>query len=199
MSPRLYGHTPVASQSASLSSSPTAGSRKPSSARICARRFLTGRPDQSQEASSAAATPTCRATHPTAAPGTSAPGGRPAWINVAVPPRPLGQLPVPSVEDLAALRAPAALGRRLVSGPSAVSVRDAVTILRLAREIEHDDAVAAAAEARAWAQMFQKGPASTLWTAKRHIDPAKWRAFIDVLRRECEPFAPRDTPSPRRR
>ena len=48
----------------------------------------------------------------------------------------------------------------------------------------------AAAEARARAEMFQKGLASTLWTAKRHIDPAKWRALMDDLRRECEPFAP---------
>jgi hypothetical protein len=115
-----------------------------------------------------------------------------------VPPRPLGQLPVPSVEDLAALVL-RLCWKGLVSGASAVSVRDAVTILRLAREIQHDDVLAAAAEARARAEMFQKGLASTLWTAKRHIDPARWRAFMDDLRRECEPFAPRHTPSPRRR
>ena len=62
--------------------------------------------------------------------------------------------------------------------------------------VERDDA---AAGARARAQMFHKGLASTLWTAKRHIDPARWRAFIDDLRRECEPRAPRDTPSRGRR
>jgi len=78
-------------------------------------------------------------------------------------------------------------------------VRDVAALLKLQREIERDDAVAAAAEARARAEMFQKGLASTLWTAKRHIDPARWRAFMDDLRRECEPFAPRDTPSPGRR
>ena len=87
----------------------------------------------------------------------------------------------------------------LQSGRPAVSVRDVAALLKLQREIERDDAVPAAAEARARAQMFQKGLASTLWTAKRHIDPAKWRAFMDDLRRECEPFAPRDTPSPGRR
>lgn len=63
--------------------------------------------------------------------------------------------------------------------------------------IERDDAVTVAAEARARAEMFHKGLASTLWTAKRHIDPARWRAFIDGLRREYEPVVPRDTPSPR--
>jgi hypothetical protein len=56
----------------------------------------------------------------------------------------------------------------------------------------------AAAEARAKAEMFQKGLANTLWTAKRHIDPARWRAFMDDLRREGEPFTPRDTPPPKR-
>jgi hypothetical protein len=48
---------------------------------------------------------------------------------------------VPSVEDLAAL-----VLRRchegLQSGKSAVSARDAVALLRLAREMEHDDALA---------------------------------------------------------
>lgn len=53
------------------------------------------------------------------------------------------------------------------------------------------------AEARARAEMFQQGMANTLWTAKRRIDPARWPAFMDDLRRECEPVAPQDTPSPR--
>jgi hypothetical protein len=105
---------------------------------------------------------------------------------------------VPSAADLAAL----VLRRcyeRLVAGQASVSLQDAAALLRLAREIERDDAVAAAAEARARAEMFQKGLYSTLWTAKRHIEPARWRAFMDDLGRECEPFAPRDTPSPGRR
>jgi hypothetical protein len=105
---------------------------------------------------------------------------------------------VPSAADLAAL----VLRRcyeRLVAGQASVSLQDAAALLRLAREIERDDAVAAAAEARARAEMFQKGLYSTLWTAKRHIDPARWRAFMDDLGRECEPFAPPMTPSPGRR
>ena len=127
------------------------------------------------------------------------PGGRaPSWVNVAVPSRLHGQLPIPSAGDLASL----ALRRcyeRLEAGQASVSLQDAAALVRLAREIERDDAVAAAAGARARAEMFQKGLASTLWTAKRHIDPARWRAFMDDLRRECEPFAPPKTPSPGRR
>jgi hypothetical protein len=128
-----------------------------------------------------------------------APGRAPSWVNVAImPPRPQGQLPVPGVADLASL----VLRRcyeRLQSGRPAVSVRDVAALLKLQREVERDDAVAAAVEARARAEMFQRGLSSTLWAAKRHIDPARWRAFMDDLRRECEPSAPRDTPSPGRR
>ena len=105
---------------------------------------------------------------------------------------------MPDIADLANL----ALRRcyeRLEAGQASVSPQDAAALIRLAWQIERDDAVAAAAVARARAEMFQKGLASTLWTAKRHIDPARWRAFMDDLRRECEPFAPRHTPSPRRR
>ena len=135
-----------------------------------------------------------RLKHPAPYPGRQAP----PWVNNPVPSRPSGQLPEPSLKDLADLAIRKAY-EGLQSGRPAVSVRDVAALLKLQREIERDDAVAAAAEARARAEMFQKGLASTLWTAKRHIDPAKWRAFMDDLRRECESFAPRDTPSPGRR
>jgi hypothetical protein len=82
---------------------------------------------------------------------------------------------VPDVADLATIAVKRCY-EGLQSGTAADSVQDAVAILRLAREIGRDDAVAAAAEARVRAEMFQKGLASTLWTAKRHIDPAGWRA-----------------------
>jgi hypothetical protein len=125
----------------------------------------------------------------------------PAWIGVSVAsrqPTPPGRLAVPGIADLASL-AMRRLWERLEAGEASVSLQDAAALVRLAREIKRDDAVAAAAAARARAEMFQKGLSSTLWTAKRHIDPARWRAFMDDLRRECEPFAPRDTPSPGRR
>ena len=105
---------------------------------------------------------------------------------------------MPDIADLANL----GLRRcyeRLEAGQASVSLQDAAALIRLAREIERDDAVATAAEARARAEMFREALASTLWTAKRHIDPARWRAFMDDLGRECEPFAPRHTPSPGRR
>ena len=86
-----------------------------------------------------------------------------------------GPLATPSVAEVASL-AVRRCYEGLQSGRPAVSVRDVAALLKLQREIERDDAVAAAAEARARAQMFQKGLASTLWTAKRHIDPARWRA-----------------------
>jgi hypothetical protein len=125
----------------------------------------------------------------------------PAWIGSNVASRPPSHprpLATPSVAEVAGL-AVRRCYEGLQSGRPAVSVRDVAALLKLQREVERDDAVAAAAEARARAQMFQEGLASTLWTAKRHIDPARWRAFMDDLRRECEPFAPRDTPSPGRR
>jgi hypothetical protein len=105
---------------------------------------------------------------------------------------------VPDVADLATI-AVTRCYEGLQSGTAAVSVQDAVAILRLAREIGRDNAVSAAAGARAGAETFQNALSSTLWTAKRHIDPARWRAFMDDLRLECEPFARRDTPSPGRR
>jgi hypothetical protein len=105
---------------------------------------------------------------------------------------------VPGIEDLARLVVRRAY-ERLEAGEQAVSLQDTAALVRLAREIERDDAMSAAAAARARAEMLQKGLASALWTAKRHIDPARWRAFMDDFRRECEPFAPPMTQSPGRR
>ena len=64
-----------------------------------------------------------------------------------MPSRPQGQLLAPGVDDLAAL----ALRRcyeRLEAGEASVSLQDAAAILRLAREIERDDAAAKALELR---------------------------------------------------
>ncbi len=80
---------------------------------------------------------------------------------------------MPNVDDLAGL-AMRRLWDRLEAGQAPVSWQDAAALLRLARKIERD--VAAEAGARARAEMFEEGPASTLWTARRHIDPARWRA-----------------------
>jgi hypothetical protein len=76
--------------------------------------------------------------HPAPPPG----GVAPRWINVAVPSRPPGQLGVPSFEDLADL-----VVRRcyegLQSGRPTVSLQDAAAVMRLAWQIERDEAIPA--------------------------------------------------------
>jgi len=70
----------------------------------------------------------------------------PHWVNAVPAPRPLGQLPVVGVEDLAEL----ALRRcheGLQSGAQAVSVQAYAAIMRLAWQIEHDEAIPARDEA----------------------------------------------------
>ena len=72
----------------------------------------------------------------------SPPGGvAPVWVNAVIEPRAPGQLPVPELADLAAL----ALRRcyeQLEAG-GAVSVTDAVAAMRLAWQIERDEAIPA--------------------------------------------------------
>ena len=72
-----------------------------------------------------------------------APGGRaPAWINVAACPSPCGQLPVPGIDDLAGL----VLRRcyeRLEARRAGCFVQDAVAVMRLAWQIERDEAIPA--------------------------------------------------------
>ncbi len=89
----------------------------------------------------------------------------PAWVNVVPPPRPTGQLPVPTAADLAAL----ALRRcweGLQSGAPVVPVRDAVAILRLAHEIEHDAALAERDAARRQMQEWRQELKSGLWAVR---------------------------------
>jgi hypothetical protein len=72
---------------------------------------------------------------------TSLPGGRvPSWVNVVPPPRPLGQLPVPDVDDLANLVLWRCFER--VKAGGMMSIGDAVAFLRLAREMKHDEVLA---------------------------------------------------------
>jgi hypothetical protein len=95
--------------------------------------------------------------HPAPPPG----GLAPSWVNVAVPHRPVGQLPVPTVADLANL----ALRRcydGLLYGRPAVSAQAAVALLRLAHEIEHDAALTERDQAR---QAMQEWP--HVWSSTR--------------------------------
>lgn len=123
--------------------------------------------------------------HPAPPPG----GVAPWWINVAVPSRPPGQLPAPTVEDLAAL----VLRRcyeRLEAGEAEVRLRDAVALLRLAHEIEHDEALAERDAARRQMEEWKVG----LWAIRngvvRQFGLDAWAA-VSAEVRELHPKAPR--------
>jgi hypothetical protein len=120
--------------------------------------------------------------HPAPAPG----GTAPSWINVAVSSRPQGQLLAPGVDDLAAL-----VLRRcwegLQSGAPAVPVRDAVAILRLAHEIEHDAALTERDAARRQIEEWQQELKSGLWAVRSVLDRQygqdAWAAFYAELKK----------------
>jgi hypothetical protein len=93
---------------------------------------------------------------------------------------------VPSAADLASL----ALRRcyeRLEAGEQAVSLQDAAALVRLAREIERDDAVAERDAARRqleeWRQEFKSG----LWAVRsvlvRQYGQDAWAAFSAELKK----------------
>ena len=114
-----------------------------------------------------------------------------------MPSRPSGQLPEPSLKDLADLAVRKAF-EGLLYGKLALSVPDAVAVARLAWQVERDQAIPERDKALAQAEMFQRGMGTALWTARKHferIDPARWRSFMDDFRRESEKFA---GPDPRR-
>jgi hypothetical protein len=115
------------------------------------------------------------------------PGGRaPAWINVAVvPSRPQGQFPVPGIADLAAL----ALRRcyeRLEAGEAAVPVQDAVAAMRLAWQIEHDEAIPARDKALADLAEAQAAVLSLKDAIIRRSGLDEWRALWGEVRKERE-------------
>jgi hypothetical protein len=126
--------------------------------------------------------------HPAPAPG----GVAPRWINVVPPPPPTGQLPVPTAADLAAL-----VLRRcwdgLQSGAPVVPVRDAVAILRLAHEIEHDAALAERDAARRQMEEWRQELKSGLWAVRSVLvgqyGPDAWAAFSAELKK-LRPAAP---------
>jgi hypothetical protein len=116
-----------------------------------------------------------------------APGGRaPSWINVAVPSRPQGQFLAPDVDDLAAL-----VLRRcwegLQSGAPVVPVRDAVAILRLAHEIEHDSALTERDATRRQIEEWRQELKSGLWAVRsvlvRQYGQDAWAAFYAELKK----------------
>ena len=102
----------------------------------------------------------------------SPPGGKvPSWVNVAImPPRPLGQLPVPGIVDLTSLALRRAF-ERLESG-GAVSLHDVAGLLRLQREIEREAARQDTGSVDQWRATLTE----VLWLARRHLGDG-WAAF----------------------
>jgi hypothetical protein len=103
----------------------------------------------------------------------------PPWIGVSVASRAPslpGRLATPSAADVAGL----ALKRcyeGLQSGRSAVSVRDAVVLVRLAHEIEHDAESQGAGNDARWQATLRE----ILWLARRHLGEG-WKPFAADLR-----------------
>jgi hypothetical protein len=109
--------------------------------------------------------------HPAPAPG----GVAPAWVNVVPPGRPAGQLAVPTAADLAALALRRAY-ERLEAG-AAVSAHDVVSLLKLAREIEHDAGRQDAGNDARWQATLRE----LLWLARSHLGDG-WPAFAADMR-----------------
>jgi hypothetical protein len=110
--------------------------------------------------------------HPAPPPG----GVAPRWINVAVPSRPSGQLAVPSFEDLADL-----VVRRcyegLQFGRPAVSLQDAAAVMRLAWQIERDEAIPARDKALAELTEAQGAVLALRTAIIRRSGQDEWRAL----------------------
>ena len=119
--------------------------------------------------------------HPAPPPG----GVAPRWINVAVPSRPPGQLAVPSFEDLADL-----VVRRcyegLQSGRPTVSLQDAAAVIRLAWQIERDEAIPARDKALAELAEAQAAVLSLKDAIVRRSGQDEWRALWTEVREERE-------------
>ncbi len=110
--------------------------------------------------------------HPAPPPG----GVAPSWISVAVPSRPPGQLAVPSFEDLADL-----VVRRcyegLQSGRPTVSLQGAAAVIRLAWQIERDEAIPARDEALAELTEAQGAVLALRTAIIRRSGQDEWRAL----------------------
>jgi hypothetical protein len=83
---------------------------------------------------------------------------------------------------------------RLEAGEVKVTIRDAVAILRLAHEIEHEDALAERDAARRQMQEWRQEFKSGLWAVRsvlvRQYGRDAWAAFSAEIRK-LRPAAPR--------
>ncbi len=119
--------------------------------------------------------------HPAPPPG----GVAPSWISVAVPPRPLGQLPAVGIADLASLALRRAY-ERLEVGVPGVSVQDAVAAMRLAWQVERDEAVPARDEALAELAKAQAAVLTLKDAIIRRSGQDEWRALWSEVQKERE-------------
>ena len=119
--------------------------------------------------------------HPAPPPG----GSVPAWINVVSPAGPAGQLPVPDIADLASL-VPRRCYEGLQSGHAAVSVHDAVAVMRLAWQVERDEAIPARDGALAELAEVQEAILTLKAAVIRRSGQDEWRALRGEVQKELE-------------
>jgi hypothetical protein len=120
-----------------------------------------------------------RLKHPAPYPG----GQAPPWVNNPVPSRPPGQLPGPSLKDLADLAVRKAY-EGLLYGKLAVSVPDAVAVARLAWQIERDEAIPARDAALAELAEVQQALLTLKDAIIRRSGQDEWRALWGGVREE---------------
>jgi hypothetical protein len=103
------------------------------------------------------------------------PASAPVWVNVPAAQAPPVGLPVPTLDDVAAL-ALRQLWQALTDGTTpSVSARDVVLLIRLQRDIEKDErGLQAAVPAAQW----QAAVRELLWICRKHMPPASWAAFV---------------------
>ena len=129
-----------------------------------------------------------RLKHPAPHPG----GQPPPWVNNPVPSRPPGQLPEPSLKDLADLAVRKAF-EGLQYGKLAVSVPDAVAVARLAWQVERNQAIPERDAALRQLEKWQQDMTEFTWALRMVLDrqyPGSWPA-ISAEVRKLRPTAPR--------
>jgi hypothetical protein len=119
--------------------------------------------------------------HPAPPPG----GVAPRWINVAMPSCPPGQLAVPTFEDLADL-----VLRRcyegLQFGRPTVSLQAAAAVMRLAWQIERDEAIPARDKALAELAEVHQAMLTLKAAVIRRSGPDEWRVLAGEVQEEGE-------------
>ncbi len=119
--------------------------------------------------------------HPAPPPG----GVAPSCISVAVPPRPLGQLPAVGIADLASLALRRAYERLEVGAPG-VSVQDVVAVSRLAWQVERDEVIPARDAALAELAEAQAAMLTLKDAIIRRSGQDEWRALWSEVQKERE-------------